>query len=80
MLNFPESLADPDFYSSQLRKLVEAGVSQDELRQILAQLRNMVKSSAPPPVPQPTLLPAHSWHLNHCFPHIRLFCRHASNN
>jgi pre-mRNA cleavage complex 2 protein Pcf11 len=35
--------------------LVEAGVSQDELRQILTQLRNMVKSAVPAPVPQPAL-------------------------
>lgn len=41
----------------QLRKLVEAGVSQDELRQILSQLRSLTRapqappqaSSAPPP-------------------------------
>jgi len=52
----------------QLRKLVEAGVSQDELRQILAQLRNMVKSSAPPPVPQPTLPATHSWPPQPPFP------------
>lgn len=33
----------------QLRSLVDAGVSQDELRQILGQLRAMVRDSAPPP-------------------------------
>jgi len=34
----------------QLRKLVEAGVSQDELRQILSQLRSFSQSTAPPPL------------------------------
>ncbi|KAJ6628728.1 hypothetical protein B0H10DRAFT_1989023 [Mycena sp. CBHHK59/15] len=33
----------------QLRKLVEAGVSQEELQQILTQLRSLVRSAAPPP-------------------------------
>ncbi|KAJ7283542.1 hypothetical protein C8J57DRAFT_1171278 [Mycena rebaudengoi] len=37
----------------QLRKLVEAGVSQDELQQILTQLRSLVRSAAPPPPPPP---------------------------
>uniref|UniRef100_A0A8H8CJU9 CID domain-containing protein n=1 Tax=Psilocybe cubensis TaxID=181762 RepID=A0A8H8CJU9_PSICU len=47
----------------QLRMHVEAGVSQEELRQILNQLRNLVKSTAPPPpVPQPTVPSAPSWH------------------
>ncbi|KAH7914222.1 hypothetical protein BJ138DRAFT_1177497 [Hygrophoropsis aurantiaca] len=32
----------------QLRSLVEAGVSQDELRQILSQLRSLSQSTAPP--------------------------------
>jgi len=49
----------------QLRKLVEAGVSQDELRQILTQLRNMIKNSVPAPVPQPTL---HNWSSQPPFP------------
>lgn len=53
---------------SQLRKLVEAGVSQDELKQILTQLRNMVKNSAPTPVPQPTLPPVHNWSSQPPFP------------
>jgi len=43
---------------SQLRKLVEAGVSHDELAQILAQLRALVRptsaSSVPPPAIPPT--------------------------
>ncbi|KAF8165246.1 hypothetical protein B0H34DRAFT_688435 [Crassisporium funariophilum] len=53
----------------QLRKLVEAGVSQDELRQILAQLRNLVKSTAPIPVPQPIIpAPTPSWQSQPPFP------------
>ena len=35
----------------QLRKMVETGVSSDELRQILTQLRSFSQSSAPPPPP-----------------------------
>ena len=58
----------PYVHLSQLRKLVEAGVSQDELRQILTQLRNMVKNSAPAPVPQPTLPPVHNWSSQPPFP------------
>ncbi|KAF9569307.1 hypothetical protein CPC08DRAFT_701807 [Agrocybe pediades] len=47
---------------NQLRMHVEAGVSQDELRQILGQLRNLVKNSPPPvaqlpPPPPPQPLP-----------------------
>ncbi|KAH7929411.1 hypothetical protein BV22DRAFT_1029463 [Leucogyrophana mollusca] len=44
----------------QLRSLVEAGVSQDELRQILAQLRSLSQSTAPPapaPAPAPPTYP-----------------------
>jgi pre-mRNA cleavage complex 2 protein Pcf11 len=45
----------------QLRKLVEAGVSQEELAQILAQLRTLVRPSpanlAPPPAPAPVKYP-----------------------
>ncbi|KAA1466337.1 hypothetical protein DENSPDRAFT_831152 [Dentipellis sp. KUC8613] len=37
----------------QLRKLVEAGVSQEELAQILSQLRNLVRVSNPSPPPAP---------------------------
>ncbi|KAJ7498808.1 hypothetical protein FB451DRAFT_1016289 [Mycena latifolia] len=37
----------------QLRKLVEAGVSQEELQQILTQLRSLVRSAAPAPAPAP---------------------------
>jgi len=37
----------------QLRKLVEAGISQEELRQILSQLRSFSQSTAPPPPPPP---------------------------
>src|SRR5712672_1612968 len=44
--------------SMQLRSLVEAGVSQDELAQILAQLRTLVRptptNAAPPPSMPPT--------------------------
>ena len=58
----------PYVHLSQLRKLVEAGVSQDELRQILTQLRNMVKISAPAPVPQPTLPPVHNLSSQPPFP------------
>ncbi|KAJ7929884.1 hypothetical protein B0H13DRAFT_1595778 [Mycena leptocephala] len=50
----------------QLRKLIEAGVSQEELQQILTQLRSLVRSAAatpappPPPPPAPVAAPA-SW-------------------
>ncbi|KAJ7638922.1 hypothetical protein FB45DRAFT_904269 [Roridomyces roridus] len=37
----------------QLRKLVEAGVSQEELQQILNQLRSLVRAAVPPPPPPP---------------------------
>lgn len=47
---------------------VEAGVSQEELRQILNQLRNLVKSTAPPPVPQPPVPSAPTWHSQPPFP------------
>ncbi|TFK43432.1 hypothetical protein BDQ12DRAFT_674975 [Crucibulum laeve] len=43
----------------QLRKLVEAGVSQEELQQILSQLRTLVRSSGPPPSAPPA--PAPQW-------------------
>jgi pre-mRNA cleavage complex 2 protein Pcf11 len=46
---------------------VEAGVSQEELRQILTQLRNLVKTNAPPPIPQPPI-PAPSWQTQPSFP------------
>jgi len=49
----------------QLRKLVEAGVSQEELQQILTQLRSLVRSAAVnaapaslPPPPAPVAAPA----------------------
>ncbi|KAF8195784.1 hypothetical protein K438DRAFT_1826513 [Mycena galopus ATCC 62051] len=49
----------------QLRKLVEAGVSQDELQQILAQLRSLVRSAAvaaaPAPSPPPPVAPPAAW-------------------
>jgi len=51
---------------SQLRKLVEAGVSQEELAQILAQLRTLVRpnpANLPPPLrlpPPSTPLPRHT--------------------
>ncbi|KAF9476504.1 hypothetical protein BDN70DRAFT_882335 [Pholiota conissans] len=51
----------------QLRLHVEAGVSQEELQQILSQLRNMVKSTIPPPIPQPSI-PAPTWHPQPPFP------------
>jgi pre-mRNA cleavage complex 2 protein Pcf11 len=41
--------------TKQLRKLVEAGVSQDELAQILAQLRALVRPTSVNPAPPPTL-------------------------
>ncbi|KAJ7068377.1 hypothetical protein C8F01DRAFT_1117955 [Mycena amicta] len=41
----------------QLRKLVEAGgVSQDELQQILLQLRSLMRAVAPTPVPTPPVV------------------------
>jgi pre-mRNA cleavage complex 2 protein Pcf11 len=47
---------------SQLRKLVEAGVSQEELAQILAQLRTLVRPNPPnlppPPPPAPVKYPS----------------------
>ncbi|KAJ7179034.1 hypothetical protein C8R46DRAFT_1072257 [Mycena filopes] len=48
----------------QLRKLVEAGVSQEELQQILTQLRSLVRSAAAPtptPPPPPPAAPPSSW-------------------
>ena len=51
---------------------VEAGVSQEELRQILTQLRNLVKTSVPPPLAQPPIpqppIPAPSWQTQPSFP------------
>ncbi|KAJ7094661.1 hypothetical protein B0H15DRAFT_830405 [Mycena belliarum] len=38
----------------QLRKLVEAGVSQEELQQILNRLRSLVRAAAPAPTPAPS--------------------------
>jgi pre-mRNA cleavage complex 2 protein Pcf11 len=38
---------------NQLRALVDAGVSQAELQQILTQLRTLARASAPPPPPPP---------------------------
>ncbi|KAF9534212.1 hypothetical protein CPB83DRAFT_843868 [Crepidotus variabilis] len=38
---------------NQLRRLVERGVSQPELRQILEQLRTLARSALPPPVVRP---------------------------
>jgi len=48
-------------YVHQLRKLVEAGVSQEELHQILNQLRNLVKSTAPLAPPPPQAAPPQQW-------------------
>ncbi|KAI5893471.1 uncharacterized protein SCHCODRAFT_02621902 [Schizophyllum commune H4-8] len=42
---------------TQLRKLVEAGVSQDELQQILTQLRALVRPPTAPPAPAPVPTP-----------------------
>lgn len=39
--------------------MVEAGVSQDELRQILSQLRSYSQSTAPPPAPAPSVKPSY---------------------
>ena len=47
---------------------MEDGVSQNELRQILTQLRNMVKNSTPAPVPKATLPPTHNWSSQPPFP------------
>jgi len=53
---------------------VEAGVSQEELRQILTQLRNLVKTSIPPSIPQPPIpqppIPAPSWQTQPSFPSV----------
>ena len=43
--------------TNQLRKLVEAGVSQDELAQILAQLRTLVRPTSSNPAPPPAIPP-----------------------
>ncbi|RDB22818.1 Uncharacterized protein C4G9.04c [Hypsizygus marmoreus] len=51
----------------QLRKLVEAGVSQEELQQILAQLRTLVRSTAPPPPPPPPVPPV-QWQPQPSYP------------
>ncbi|GLB33916.1 putative RPR [Lyophyllum shimeji] len=51
----------------QLRKLVEAGVSQEELQQILTQLRSLVRSTAPPPPPPPAAPPA-QWQPQPIYP------------
>ncbi|KAH0587693.1 hypothetical protein J132_00504 [Termitomyces sp. J132] len=46
----------------QLRGLVEAGISQEELQQILVQLRSLGRSKATvPPVPQPPVPIAPQW-------------------
>ncbi|KAJ3989677.1 hypothetical protein F5890DRAFT_1485062 [Lentinula detonsa] len=48
-------------YPSKLRKIVEAGVSQNDLQQILNQLRTLMRSNAQqslPPPPPPPLPPA----------------------
>lgn len=47
---------------------VEAGVSQEELRQILNQLRNLVKSTVPPPILQPPAPSAPAWQSQSPFP------------
>ncbi|PPQ77654.1 hypothetical protein CVT25_011089 [Psilocybe cyanescens] len=52
----------------QLRMHVEAGVSQEELRQILNQLRNLVKSTVPPPILQPPAPSAPAWQSQSPFP------------
>ncbi|KAG6378685.1 hypothetical protein JVT61DRAFT_12956 [Boletus reticuloceps] len=45
----------------QLRKLVEAGVSQDELRQILSQLRSLTRAPQAPPQTLPVPPPSSSY-------------------
>ncbi|KAF8076506.1 hypothetical protein FPV67DRAFT_1471833 [Lyophyllum atratum] len=50
----------------QLRKLVEAGVSQEELQQILTQLRSLVRSTAPP-APPPVAAPPTQWQSQSMF-------------
>ncbi|KAL4266257.1 CID domain-containing protein [Pleurotus pulmonarius] len=55
----------------QLRKLVEVGVSQDELHQILAQLRSLMKNAAPalnPVPPPPAPRPQPQWQPQHHYP------------
>ncbi|KAJ7180206.1 hypothetical protein C8R43DRAFT_972196 [Mycena crocata] len=53
----------------QLRKLVEAGVSQEELQQILTQLRSLVRSAVPaPPPPAPVAAPAPQWPTQPSYP------------
>ncbi|KAF4602072.1 hypothetical protein EYR40_005274 [Pleurotus pulmonarius] len=55
----------------QLRKLVEVGVSQDELHQILAQLRSLMKNAAPAPnpvPPPPAPRPQPQWQPQHHYP------------
>ncbi|KAF5390584.1 hypothetical protein D9757_002694 [Collybiopsis confluens] len=47
----------------QLRKVIEAGVSQNELQQILNQLRNLMRNNAQPPPPAAPF-PA-QWPQNH---------------
>lgn len=46
---------------TQLRKLVEAGVSQDELRQILSQLRSLTRAPQAPPQTLATPAPPSSY-------------------
>ncbi|KIK68045.1 hypothetical protein GYMLUDRAFT_81519 [Collybiopsis luxurians FD-317 M1] len=58
--------ANPSDYTSknhvmvlqQLRKVIEAGVSQNELQQILNQLRNLMRNNAQPPPPPPPSVPS----------------------
>ncbi|EGO02188.1 hypothetical protein SERLA73DRAFT_159205 [Serpula lacrymans var. lacrymans S7.3] len=52
----------------QLRKLVEAGVSQKELRQILGQLRAMGRTSGPPSQPPSTVAPYPSSSYTQSYP------------
>ncbi|KAL0949436.1 hypothetical protein HGRIS_009494 [Hohenbuehelia grisea] len=52
----------------QLRKLVEAGVSQEELQQILTQLRSLLRSVAPPPPPPPAVPAPQPWSAPPTYP------------
>ncbi|KAL0957803.1 hypothetical protein HGRIS_001580 [Hohenbuehelia grisea] len=50
----------------QLCKLVETGVSQEELQQVLTQLRTLLRLAAPPPPPPPPqLLSDRGLHVRH---------------
>ncbi|KAJ7170389.1 hypothetical protein C8R43DRAFT_1152944 [Mycena crocata] len=61
-------ISDADL-DARLRKLVEAGVSQEEQQQILTQLRSLVRSAVPaPPPPAPVAAPAPQWPAQPSYP------------